>query len=201
MSDFQSGRRRQAQDDLGLTTEVEQKKINRALEKEERRKARKQKKMWEIEDSSSYQMAHSIAKWMDQYWLDPIIGFVVPGFGDMITSFFVAPFIYVSAFKVRSLPLTLAVIYNIMIDVLIGLIPFYIGAVCDIFTKAYVKNARLITGFVEDDEEIIKEVNGKAVWMGVMIGVLCFLIYLMVQLIIKIAEWAGTAWDWLISLF
>ena len=195
MSDFQSGRRRQAQDDLGLTTEVEQKEINRSLEKEERRKARKQEKMWEIEDSTSYQMAHGIAKWMDQYWLDPIIGFFVPGFGDMITSFFVVPFIYVSAFKVRSLPLTLAVIYNIMVDILIGLIPFYIGAVCDIFNKAYVKNARLITGFVEDDEEIIKEVNSKAVWMGVMIGVLCLLIYLMVQLVIKIAEWAGSAWD------
>ncbi len=201
MSEIQHGRRHQVQDDLGLTTEVEQKEINRVLEKEERRNVQKQEKMWKIEDSSSYQMVCGIAKWMDRYYLDPIIGVFVPSFGDMITSFFVVPFIYVSAVKVRSLPLTLAVIYNVMVDVLVGLIPFYIGDFCDIFKKAYVKNARLITGFVEDDEEIIKEVNGKAVWMGVMIALLCFLIYLMVQLIIKIAEWSGSAWDWMMGLF
>lgn len=201
MEELQSRRRHQAQEDLGLTTQRERREIEHSIEKEEQRKARKEAKRLEIMDSSSYQIAHSIAKYMDKYYLDPILGFLIPGFGDAVTSFFVVPFIYVSAFKIRSLPLTLAVIYNVLVDVLVGLIPFYIGAVCDVFNKAYVKNARLIDGFVEDDKMIIEEVNQKATWMGIMIAFVCFLIYLMVLLAMKIAEWIGSAWDWLVGLF
>lgn len=150
-------------------------------------------------NSSSYQMAHGVALWMDKRFLDPILGFFLPGFGDAITSFFVTPFIYVSAVKIRSLSLTLAVIYNVLVDVLVGLVPFYIGAVCDIFNKAYVKNARLIDGFVEDDKVIIEEVNQKATWMGIMIAIVCFLIYLMLLLAMKVTEWIGSAWEWLVG--
>lgn len=63
------------------------------------------------------------------------------------------------------------------------------------------KNARLIEGFVEDDKTIIEEVNRKAAWMGIMIAIVCYLIYLMVLLAMKVAEWIGTIWDWLIGLF
>ena len=66
MEEFQSSRRRQAQEDLGLTTQKEQNAINRSLEKEERRKAKKEARRWEIMDSSSYQLAHGIAKCMDK---------------------------------------------------------------------------------------------------------------------------------------
>lgn len=201
MEELQSKRRRQAQEDLGLTTQRERREIEHSIKKEEQRKARKGAKRLEIMNSSSYRTAHAIAKYMDKYYFDPIIGFFIPGFGDAVTSFFVVPFIYVSAIKIRSLPLTLAVIYNILVDILVGLMPFYIGDICDIFNKAYVKNARLVDGFVEDDKTIIEEVNQKAIWMGVMIVIVCFLIYLMVLLVMKITEWIGSAWDWLVGLF
>lgn len=196
MENLRSSRRRQAQEDLGLTSQREQMEIDRSIEKEEQRRARKEAKRLEIVTSTSYQMAHGVAKYMDKWCLDPIIGFVIPGFGDAITSFFVAPFIYVSAVKVRSIPLTLAVIYNVLVDVLIGMIPFCIGDICDFLNRAYLKNARLIEGFVEDDKEIIEEVNRKAVWMGIMIAVVCFLIYLMALLVMKVAGWMGSLWDW-----
>ncbi len=147
-----------------------------------------------------YQMARNIAKYMDKYYIDPILNLILPAGMGAISSIFVFPFIYLSAVKIRSLPLTLAVIYNVLIDALIGLIPF-LGNVFDFFHKAYVKNARLINGFIEDDKEIIGEVNRKAIWMGILIAVVCYLIYLMVLLVMKVAEWIGSAWDWFVGLF
>lgn len=201
MEDFQSGRRRQAQEDLGLTSQEEQMDIERPIRKEEQRKAEKEMRRMEIEMSSSYRMVQGIAKFMDKYLLDPIIGFFVPGIGDILSSVLVLPFIHVSLFKIKSVPLTLAVIYNVLIDVLIGLIPFYIGDIIDVFNRAYLKNARLITGFVEDDKEVISEVNRKAAWMGFMILVLCVLIYFMVLLVMKLMDWLGGLWDSLVAYF
>lgn len=201
MEDFQSGRRRQAQEDLGLTSQEEQMDIERSIRKEEQRKAEKERRRMEIEMSSSYRMVQGIAKFMDKYLLDPIIGFFVPGIGDILSSVLVLPFIHVSLFKIKSVPLTLAVIYNVLIDVLIGLIPFYIGDIIDVFNRAYLKNARLITGFVEDDKEVISEVNRKAAWMGFMILVLCVLIYFMVLLVMKLMDWLGGLWDSIVAYF
>lgn len=201
MEDFQSGRRRQAQEDLGLTSQEEQMDIERSIRKEEQRKAEKEMRRMEIEMSSSYRMVQGIAKFMDKYLLDPIIGFFVPGIGDILSSVLVLPFIHVSLFKIKSVPLTLAVIYNVLIDVLIGLIPFYIGDIIDVFNRAYLKNARLITGFVEDDKEVISEVNRKAAWMGFMILVLCVLIYFMVLLVMKLMDWLGSLWDSIVAYF
>ncbi len=201
MEDFQSGRRRQAQEDLGLTSQEEQMDIEKSIRKEEQRKAEKEMRRMEIEMSSSYRMVQGIAKFMDKYLLDPIIGFFVPGIGDILSSVLVLPFIHVSLFKIKSVPLTLAVIYNVLIDVLIGLIPFYIGDIIDVFNRAYLKNARLITGFVEDDKEVISEVNRKAAWMGFMILVLCVLIYFMVLLVMKLMDWLGGLWDSIVAYF
>ena len=201
MEDLQSGRRRQAQEDLGLTSQEEQMDIERSIRKEEQRKAEKEMRRMEIEMSSSYRMVQGIAKFMDKYLLDPIIGFFVPGIGDILSSVLVLPFIHVSLFKIKSVPLTLAVIYNVLIDVLIGLIPFYIGDIIDVFNRAYLKNARLITGFVEDDKEVISEVNRKAAWMGFMILVLCVLIYFMVLLVMKLMDWLGGLWDSIVAYF
>lgn len=201
MEDFQSGRRRQAQEDLGLTSQEKQMDIERSIRKEEQRKAEKEMRRMEIEMSSSYRMVQGIAKFMDKYLLDPIIGFFVPGIGDILSSVLVLPFIHVSLFKIKSVPLTLAVIYNVLIDVLIGLIPFYIGDIIDVFNRAYLKNARLITGFVEDDKEVISEVNRKAAWMGFMILVLCVLIYFMVLLVMKLMDWLGGLWDSIVAYF
>ena len=201
MEDFQSGRRRQTQEDLGLTSQEEQMDIEKSIRKEEQRKAEKEMRRMEIEMSSSYRMVQGIAKFMDKYLLDPIIGFFVPGIGDILSSVLVLPFIHVSLFKIKSVPLTLAVIYNVLIDVLIGLIPFYIGDIIDVFNRAYLKNARLITGFVEDDKEVISEVNRKAAWMGFMILVLCVLIYFMVLLVMKLMDWLGGLWDSIVAYF
>ena len=160
------------------------------------KKAAKREKMMNM---PSYRLMVGTAKYMDKYFLDPILGFVLPaGIGDALSSVLAFPFIYYCLCVVKSIPLTLAVIYNILMDVLIGAIPFYIGDVLDVFKRSYVENLKLITGYIEDDKEIINKVNKKAFWTAVFIVVLCWLIYLIISWAISLSTWA---YDWIVSLF
>lgn len=122
-----------------------------------------------IKSSKSYQMIERITRLMDKYYLDAVLGFLLEGFGDLLTQLLTLPYIYVSAVKIRSVPLTLAVIYNALCDIAMGLIPFYVGDVIDVFNKSFVRNFKLIVGFVEGDKKVISEINRKAVRMAVLI--------------------------------
>ena len=147
----------------------------------------------DIKDLKSYKLIEAIAKLMDNYYVDPLLG-LVPTVGDAVTSLLTSPYLYFSIFKLRSIPLTLALLCNMLIDFAMGVIPFWIGDILDFFNHSYIKNYKLITGYVEGDEEMIKSVDRRAWWMAAMIAILCLLIWLL----IKFAVWA---WDWLISLF
>lgn len=144
-----------------------------------------------IRNSASYKLVHAIALWMDQRLLDPLIGLVLPGFGDALTSVFAVPYLYLSIVKLKSIPLTLAIVCNILLDVLIGIIP-YIGVVGDVFKRAFTRNAALIKGYVEGDKAIMQEIDRKAVSMAFLIVILCGLIYAMVLAAVKIVEWVGS---------
>ena len=143
-----------------------------------------------IRNSVSYKLVHAIALWMDRRLLDPLIGLVLPGFGDALTSVLAVPYLYLSIVKLKSIPLTLAIVCNILLDVLIGIIP-YIGVVGDVFKRAFTRNAAMIKGYVEGDRAIMQEIDRKAVGMAFLIVILCGLIYAMVLAAVKIVEWAG----------
>lgn len=144
-----------------------------------------------IRNSVSYKLVHAIALWMDRCLLDPLIGLVLPGFGDALTSVLAVPYLYLSIVKLKSIPLTLAIVCNILLDVLIGIIP-YIGVVGDVFKRAFTRNAAMIKGYVEGDRAIMQEIDRKAVGMAFLIVILCGLIYAMVLAAVKIVEWAGS---------
>lgn len=146
-----------------------------------------------INKSRSYLLIKGMATVMDRFCLDPIIG-IIPGAGDFIGGLFALPFVYVSLFKVRSLPLTLAVIYYILIDILLGMLPFWVGNIIDFAVRSNLRNFKLITGYVEGDEAVMGEVHRKATYMGVMIVVLVLLIILLVWLLAKLAVWVGNLW-------
>lgn len=128
-----------------------------------------------VEGKRSYRLIKGIARWMDRYFLDPILGFIPAG--DLISAGLILPYLYVAIFQVRSLPLTLALLCNVLLDVAMGLIPFWIGDVLDFFHRSYTKNYELIVGFVEGDEAMIKRVNKRAIWMALLLILLCVLIY------------------------
>ena len=155
----------------------------------------------EIQTSFSYRLMQATARVMDRYYLDPIVGFLLPGYGDVVTALLVAPFLYVSAVKVRSLPLTLAMLCNVLLDVLVGLLPFFVGTVLDFVSKSYTKNARLVEGFVAGEKEVVSQVNRKVLLLAAMGVLLCLLIVGLVLLLIELANLVGDAWAWLCGLF
>ena len=125
-----------------------------------------------------------LTRYMDQYFLDALIG-LIPGWGDAIALLSVIPFVYFSLCIVKSVPLTLAVVNNALRDVLLGMIPFFVGNVIDIFHRANKKNLALIQGFVDGDEAVIKQVNRQAAQSVIVLVILLLLIVLMAWLLIS----------------
>lgn len=125
---------------------------------------------------------HKISKVMDDYYADAIIGFLPFGIGDLFTAVIALTQVHFSFYKIRSISLTLALLQNIMRDVFLGLLPFYIGNIIDFFHKSFHKNMQLIDGFLDQDPELIKAINRKAMISVVFIILflvgICLLFYL-----------------------
>ena len=145
------------------------------MNKDEKRLLQRKRLM----DNKVYQTMNDITRYMDRYYLDAIIG-IIPGWGDIITMFCVVPFIYFSTRVIKSIPLTLAIINNALRDVLLGMIPFFIGDVIDVFHRANTKNMAMIQGFVDGNVTVTKEVNQKAIQSAVILIILLILIALMI---------------------
>ena len=192
-----NNRRNDAMTELGFANEKEENVVNEAVNKEELRRKRKEEKLRELQESDSYQLIEFITTLCDKYFLDPIIG-LIPVVGDFITSVVGLPFIYVTLVKVRSFPLTLAVIYNYLIDMLLGCIPFFIGDVIDIFNRAHIKNMKLITHYVQDDKATVNEVNSKALRTAFLIVILSIVLYYTIKLVSGALAWG---WDILLTCY
>lgn len=130
----------------------------------------------------------NLTRYMDRYYLDALIG-VIPGWGDAIALLSVVPFVYFSLRVIRSIPLTLAILNNALRDVLIGMIPFFIGDIIDFFHRANIQNMEMIQGFVDGDETIIKQVNQRAWQSAIILFVLLLLIALTIWLLISFGSY------------
>ena len=172
--------------------------------KEELRRQRREKEIRNLKASKAYKFISTITILADKYFLDALLGFV-PSVGDLVSSIFGLPFIYVTLFKVKSIPLTLAVIYNYLVDILLGSIPFFIGDAIDFFSKAHVKNLDLITRYVEGDKRTRRQVRSKALLTAILIILLSIVIYFVFKLLIGVTEWTWTMiiaiLKWLIGFF
>ena len=192
-----NNRRNDAMTELGFANEKEENVVSEAINKEELRRKRKEEKLRELQESDSYQLIEFITNLCDKYFLDPIIG-LIPVVGDFITILVGLPFIYVTLVKVRSFPLTLAVIYNYVVDMLLGCIPFFIGDFLDFVNRAHIKNMKLITHYVQDDKGTVSEVNSKALRTAFLIVILSIVIYYTIKLVSGVLEWG---WDILLTCY
>ena len=155
-------------------------------------------KQIEVKDSKSFKVVKKIADLMDNWYIDPILG-VIPNVGDLVTPVFSLPFLYLSIFKVKSVALTLAMIYNILIDCALVMLPFWIGNILDFFNKSYKENYRLIVGYVEKDRNVIRAVNRKVTYLISMIVLLIAVIIGLIILIGKLIAWLGdTIYSWFV---
>lgn len=140
-----------------------------------------------ILESSSFNLVY-MAKKYDDWFLDPFVGMIIPGVGDLISSIAVLPALYVAMFKIKSFKLTFAIFYITVLDVLCGIIPG-LGDIVDAFYKTNKKAARWIVGYVEGDPATISEINRSAKWGSVMLVVLGVLIWALFSLIMSIYHW------------
>ena len=163
------------------------------MDKDEKRLLQRKRLM----DNKIYQTMNDITRYMDRYYLDAVIG-IIPGWGDVITLFCVVPFIYFSTRVIKSIPLTLAIINNALRDVLLGMIPFFIGDIIDVFHRANTKNMAMIQGFVDGNEIVIKEVNRKAIQSAVILIILLLLIALMIWALVSFGSYL---YSLIVSLF
>ena len=154
------------------------------MNKDEKRELRRQRLM----DNKVYQTMEGLTRYMDRYYLDALIG-VIPGWGDAIALLCVVPFVYFSSRVIKSIPLTLAVLKNALRDVLLGMIPFFVGDIIDIFHRANTKNMQMIQGFVNGDEKVIKQVNHRAWQSAIVLFILLLLIALMIWLLISFGSY------------
>jgi hypothetical protein len=153
------------------------------MNEEKRLKRRKQ-----LMDNKAYQMMSNLTRYMDRYCLDALIG-IIPGWGDAITLLSVVPFVYFSSRVIKSVPLTLAVLNNALRDVLMGMIPFFVGDIIDFFHRANIQNMHMIQGFVDGDEEVIKQVNQQAWQSAIVLIILLLLIVLIIWLLISFGSY------------
>lgn len=85
----------------------------------------------------------TLSLWLDQRYLDPLLGLVAPGIGDTLGSLLGLYGVVVSA-RLGAHPVLLArMLLNLGIDAAVGGIPL-LGAVFDFFYKAHVRNLALL---------------------------------------------------------
>jgi hypothetical protein len=109
--------------------------------------------------------ARTVARWMDRYGLDPLIG-LIPGVGDVIGA---AVGLYIVSIAVRR-GLSKAVIARMLlhlgIDMFVGVLPV-IGDVADFFYKANEKNLALLEERLNEPK---RDAMGNAVDWAYLIG-------------------------------
>ena len=154
------------------------------MTKDEKRQMQRQR----LVDNKAYQTMQGLTRYMDRYYLDALIG-VIPGWGDAIALASAVPFVYFSARVIRSVPLTLAVLNNALRDVLMGMIPFFVGDIIDFFHRANIQNMQMIQGFVDGDKAIIKQVNQRAFQSAIVLVILLLLIALMIWALVSFGSY------------
>ena len=145
-----------------------------------------------LQNDAVFHLILLITKWMDKRYLDPILGFFFPGIGDTVTSLLVLPYLYLSLVKLRSLPLTLAVLVNTLVDVLLGMLPYFVGDIFDFFHRSYQKNYRLIEGYARGDSATFSAVLRRAVLSAVLVCFLLLLIFLCFYFLWSLLSWGYT---------
>ena len=154
------------------------------MNKDEKRQQQRQRLM----GNKAYRAMRGLTRYMDRYYLDALIG-IIPGWGDAIALLSAVPFVYFSSRVIKSVPLTLAVLNNALRDVLMGMIPFFVGDIIDIFHRANIQNMQMIQGFVDGDEAMIKRVNQRALQSGIVLVILLLLIALMIWALVSFGSY------------
>ncbi len=127
--------------------------------------------------------ARTITRWLDRLYVDPILGLLVPGAGDLLTG---ATGVYLVALAVRAGAPGIVIarmLINLTVDVAIGLIPF----AGDLFDFAWRANQRNLT-LLEKRAHLPRRRGTAADWLYVLGAALLFLAALALPVVLVV--WA-----------
>jgi hypothetical protein len=133
-----------------------------------------------------------LADWLDDRYIDPLVGLLVPGAGDLLTAL-VGFYPVLIALRHRMPAIVVArMIKNLAVDALIGIVPLF-GDAFDFFYKANRKNAELLL------ERHVLGPSPWEDWAAVLVATLCLLLLLAapvvaVALLITRGRSLGNAW-------
>lgn len=150
---------------------------------------KEQERCDKFEQSTSYTLM-KYAKSYDDWFLDPIVGFFIPGFGDLLSSVASMPALHVAMFKLRSFTLTLAILSSTLIDLIVGAIPIA-GDIIDAFFKSNKRAYRLVVGYYVDDEEIKTEIKKRAATGCVILAVIGLLLWGCYEMVMSAYHWVS----------
>jgi Domain of unknown function (DUF4112) len=127
-------------------------------------------------DRHYLELAERLAYWMDRRYIDPILGFVLPGAGDVLGAGIGLLGIY-AAFRLRAHPVVIArMLLNLAVDSIIGAIPF-LGSFADIFYRANTRNLKLLRS---RDVRVPRPSDWLAVWGAALLFVLALVLPIVV---------------------
>jgi hypothetical protein len=89
-----------------------------------------------------------IAQLLDGYYIDPIVGLLVPGAGDLITSVFGLYTVHLAVRRKHSMVVISRMLLNLALDAVVGIIPL-VGDLFDFGFKANKKNVALLEASAE----------------------------------------------------
>ena len=128
-----------------------------------------------LRDSKIYNVLQRVSIVMDRYYLDAAAGLIPGGVGDIVTALISLVYVYVGARVVKSPALSVALLNNTVRDLMLGLIPFYVGDIIDVFHRSNRQNMQLVEGYVSGDEQVVRQVHAR-VWQSVAAIVLMLLV-------------------------
>lgn len=122
-------------------------------------------------------MAVRMADWLDDRYIDPVLGLVLPGAGDLLTT--LAGLYPVAVALRRRMPAVIVarMLRNLAIDLFVGLVPV-LGDAFDFFFKAHRKNADLLL------ERHVLGPSPLADWAAVLSAALVLLLLLAVPFVV-----------------
>jgi hypothetical protein len=130
--------------------------------------------------------ARKLARLLDDYLLDPVIGLLIPGAGDVIGSL-LGLYPVAIALRRKMSPVIIArMLLNLGLDALLGIVPL-LGDIVDVGLKANKKNLALLESHVETGGKATRKdwlvVIGAGLAFGAAIGLSVYLMSRIVRAI------------------
>jgi hypothetical protein len=138
------------------------------------------------EGDPAIEAAKTLARWLDERYLDPILGFVLPGVGDLLSSLLGVYPTILAWRRGAGKPLVARMCLNLAVDAIGGSVPL-VGDVWDVFFKAHSRNLALLEARAKDGS-IASRASDTAVVVAAALAVVAA-IAAPVAMIVMIVKW------------